>query len=181
MLVDCRGGGRGWDCERLQSAFPKVHFSEGSLLRRFIVPKVHCSEKRFFVPKVYWSEGSFIRNGGSLLRRFIVPKVHCSEIEVHCSGRSFIRNRGSLLRRFIIPKGQYSKISHLSDRRMSICYDKNEMIRAFGRATFVHIQAKLGQEMVHEMNQMTLFSRHRIRTLSFLRSSTLPLDHEGSL
>ena len=61
----------------------------------------------------------------------------------------------------------------------SICYDKNEMIRAFGRATFVHIQAELGQEMVYEMNQMTLFSRHRIRTMSFLRSSTLPLDHEG--
>ena len=51
------------------------------------------------------------------------------------------------------------------------------MIRAFGRATFVHIQAKLGQEMVHEMNQMTLFSRHRIRTLAVLRSSTLPLGH----
>ena len=158
-----------------RSIFPKVHCSEGSLFRRFIVPK-----KRFIVPKVYWSEGSFIRNGGSLLRRFIVPKVHCSEIEVHCSEASFIRNRGSLLRRFIIPKGQYSEISHLSDRKMLICYDKNEMIRAFGRATFVHIQAKLGQEMVHEMNQMTLFSRHKIRTLSFLRSSTLPLDHEGS-
>ena len=158
-----------------RSIFPKVHCSEGSLFRRFIVPK-----KRFIVPKVYWSEGSFIRNGGSLLRRFIVPKVHCSEIEVHCSEGSFIRNRGSLLRRFIIPKGQYSEISHLSNRKMSICYDKNEMIKAFSRATFVHIQAKLGQEMVHEMNQMTLFSRHRIRTLSFLRSSTLPLDHEGS-
>ena len=37
---------------------------------------------------------------------------------------------------------------------MLICYDKNEMIRAFDRATFVHLQAKLGQEMVHEMNQM---------------------------
>ena len=95
----------------LQSAFPKVHFSEGSLFRRFIVPKVHCSEKRFIVPKVYWSEGSFIRNRGSLLRRFIVPKVHCSEIEVHCSEGSFIRNRGSLLRRLIIPKVQYSEIS----------------------------------------------------------------------
>ena len=114
-----------------------------------------------------------------MLRRFIVPKVHCSEIEVHCSEGSFIRNRGSLLRRFIIPKVQYSEISHLSDRKMLICYDKNEMFRAFDRATFVHIQAKLGQEMVHEMNQMTLFSRHRIRTLAFLRSSTLPLDHEG--
>ena len=158
-----------------RSIFPKVHCSEGLLFRRFIVPK-----KRFIVPKVYWSEGLFIRNGGSLLRRFIVPKVHCSEIEVHCSEGSFIRNRGSLLRRFIIPKGQYSEISHLSDRKMSICYDKNEMIRAFGRATFVHIQAKLGQEMVHEMNQMTLFSRHRIRTLSFSRLSTLPRDHEGS-
>ena len=140
---------------RLQSAFPKVHFSEDSLFRRFIVPKVHCFEgslfrrliapkKRFIVPKVYWSEGSFIRNRGSLLRRFIVPKVHCSEI------------------------------SHLSDRKMLICYDKNEMIRAFGRATFVHLQAKLGQEMVHEMNQMTLLSRHRIRTLAVLRSRTLP-------
>ena len=49
---------------------------------------------------------------------------------------------------------------------MLICYDKNEMIRAFGRATFVHMQAELGQEMVHEMNQMTLFTRHRIRTLA---------------
>ena len=100
--------------EGLQSAFPKVHFSEGSLFRRFIVPKVH------------------------------------SEIEVHCSEGSFIRNRGSLLRRFIIPKVQYSEISHLSDRKMLICY---EMIRAFGPATFVHIQDKLGQEMVHEMNE----------------------------
>ena len=51
------------------SIFPKVHCSEGSLSRRFIVPK-----KRFIVPKVYWSEGSFIRNRGSLLQRFIVPK-----------------------------------------------------------------------------------------------------------
>ena len=171
--------------KRLQSAFPKVHFSEDSLFRRFIVPKVHCSEgslfrrfiapkKRFIVPKVYWSEGSFIRIRGSLLRRFIVPKVHCSEIEVHCSEGSLNRNRGSLLRRLIIPKVQYSEISHLSDRKMLICYDKNEMIRAFGRATFVHLQAKLGQEMVHEMNQMTLLSRHRIRTLAVLRSRTLP-------
>ena len=94
------------------------------------------------MPKVFWSEGSFIRNRGSLLRRFIGPKVHCSEIEVHCSEGSFIRNRGSLLRRFIIPKVQYSEISHLSDRKMLICYDKNEMIRALGRTTFVHIQAK---------------------------------------
>ena len=133
-----------------------VRFSEGPLFRRFIVPK-----KRFIVPKVYWSEGSFIRNRGSLLRRFIVPKVHCSEIEVHCSEGSFIRNRGLLLQRLIIPKVQYSEISHLSDRKMLICYDKYEMIRIFGRATVVHIQAKLGQEMVHEMNQMTLFSRHR--------------------
>ena len=136
-------------------------------------------KKRFIVPKVYWSEGSFIRNRGSLLRRFIVPKVHCSEIEVHCSEGSFIRNMGSLLRRFIIPKVQYSEISHLSDRKIVICYDKNEMIRAFGRATFVHIQAKLEQEIVHEMNQMTLFSRHMIRTLAVLRSSTLPLGHGG--
>ena len=120
-----------------RSIFPKVHCSEGSLFRRFIVPK-----KRFIVPKVFWSEGSFIRNRGSLLRRFIGPKVHCSEIEVHCSEGSFIRNRGSLLRRFIIPKVQYSEISHLSDRKMLICYDKNEMIRALGRTTFVHIQAK---------------------------------------
>ena len=112
-----------------RSIFPKVHCSEGSLFRRLIVPK-----KRFIVPKVYWSEGSFIRNRGSLLRRFIVPKVHCSEIEVHCSEGSFIRNRGSYLRRFIIPKVQYSEISLLSDRKMLICYDKNEMIRAFGRA-----------------------------------------------
>ena len=123
------------------------------------------------MPKVYWSEGSFIRNRGSLLRRFIVPKVHCYEIEVNCSERSFIQNRGSLLRRFIIPTVQYSEILHLSDRKMLIRYDKNEMVRAFGRATFVHIQVKLGQEMVHEMNQMTLFSRHRIRTLAVLRSS----------
>ena len=155
-----------------RSIFPKVHCSEGSLFRRFIVPK-----KRFIVPKVYWSEGSFIRNRGSLLRRLIVPKVHCSEIEVHCSEGSFIRNRGSLLRRLIIPKVQYSEISHLSDRKMLICYDKYEMIRIFGRATVVHIQAKLGQELVPEMNQMTLFSRHRIRTLAVLRSSTLPLGH----
>ena len=125
-----------------RSIFPKVHCSEGSLFRRFIVPK-----KRFIVPKVYWSEGSFIRNRGSLLRRFIVPKVHCSEIEVHCSEGSFIRNRGLLLRRLIIPKVQYSEISHLSDRNMLICYDKYEMIRIFGRATIVHIQAKLGKEM----------------------------------
>ena len=47
---------------RLQSAFPKVHFSEGSLFRRFIVPKVHCSEK-----KVYCAEGL-------LVRRVIYPK-----------------------------------------------------------------------------------------------------------
>ena len=63
---------------------------------------------------------------------------------------------------------------------MLICYDKNEMIRAFGRVTFVHIQAKLGQEMVNEINQMTLLSRHTIRTLAVLRSSTLPLGHGGS-
>ena len=62
---------------------------------------------------------------------------------------------------------------------MLICYDKNEMIRAFGRVTFVHIQAKLDREMVHEMNQMTLLSRHTIRTLAVLRSSTLPLGHGG--
>ena len=59
---------------RLQSAFPKVHFSEGSLFRRFIVPK-----KRFIV------------------RRFIGPKGHLSEIGVHCS-------EGSMFRRFIVPK-----------------------------------------------------------------------------
>ena len=59
---------------------------------------------------------------------------------------------------------------------MLICY---EMIRTFERATFVHIQDKLGQEMVHEMNQMTLLSRHRIRTRAVLRSSTLPLGHGG--
>ena len=130
------------------------------------------------MPKVYWSEGSFIRNRGSLLRRFIVPKVHCSEIEVHCSEGSFIRNRGSLVRRFIIPKVQYSEISHLlSNRKMFICYDKNVMIRAFGRATFVHIRAKLDQEM----NQMTLFSRHSGSHPGSLRSSTLPLGHGGSL
>ena len=63
---------------------------------------------------------------------------------------------------------------------MLICYDKNEMIRALGQATFLHVQAKLGWEMVHEMYQMTLFSRHRIRTLAVLRSSTLPLCHRGS-
>ena len=51
-------------CRRLQSAFPKAHCSEGSLFRRFIVPKVHCSEI-----EVHCSEGSFIRNRGSLLRR----------------------------------------------------------------------------------------------------------------
>ena len=130
-----------------------VRFSEGPFFRRFIVPK-----KRFIVSKVYWSEGSFIRNRGSLLQRFIVPKVHCSEIEGYCSEGSIIRNRGSLLRRFIFPKVHYSEISHLSDRKILICYDKNEMTRAFGRATFVHIQAKLGQEMVHEMNQMTLYN-----------------------
>ena len=149
-----------------RSIFPKVYCSEGSL--RFIVPK-----KRFIVPKVYWSEGSFIRNRGSLLRRFIVPKVHCSEIEVNCSEGSFIPNRGSLLRRLIIPKVQYSEISHLSDRKMLICYDKYEMIKIFGTYRL------LGQEMVHDMNQMTLFSRHRIRTLAVLRSSTLPLGHGG--
>ena len=137
---------RGYSPLFRRSVFPKIHCSESSLFRRFIVPK-----KRFIVPKVYWSEGSFIRNRGSLLRRFIIPKVHCSEIEVHCSEGSFNRNRGSLLRRFIIPKVQYSEISHLSDRKMLICYDKNEMIRAFGRAIFVHLQAELGQEMVHEM------------------------------
>ena len=60
---------------------------------------------------------------------------------------------------------------------MLICY---EMIRAFGRATFVHIQAKLGQYMVHEMNQMTLLSTNRIRTLAVVRSSMLPLGHGGS-
>ena len=113
-----------------RSICPKVYCSEGSLFRRFIVPK-----KRFIVPKVYCSEGSFVRDRGSLLRRLIVPKVHCSEIEVHCSEGSFIRNRGSLLRRFIIPKVQYSEISHLSDRKMLIWSDKNEMIRAFGQAT----------------------------------------------
>ena len=158
---------RGYSPLFRRSIFPKVHCSEGSLFRRFIVPK-----KRFIVLKVFWSEGSFIRNRGSLLRRFIGPKVHCSEIEahcsegsfirnrgsllrrfigskvhcseieVHCSEGSFIRNKGSLLRRFIIPKVQYSEISHLSDRKMLICYDKNEMIRALGRTTFVHIQAK---------------------------------------
>ena len=43
--------------------------------------------------------------------------------------------------------------SHISQTKK--CYDKYEMIRAFGRATFVHIQAKLGKEIFHEMNQMT--------------------------
>ena len=62
---------------------------------------------------------------------------------------------------------------------MLICYDINGMIRAFGRATFVQIQAKLGLEMVHEMNQTTMLSRLRIRTLAVLRSSTLPLGHGG--
>ena len=59
-----------------------------------------------------------------------------------------------------------------------ICYDNNVMIRAFGRATFVHIglQAKLDQEM----NQMTLLSRHSGSYPGSLRSSALPLGHGGS-
>ena len=39
-----------------------VRFSEGQFFRRFIVPKVHCSEK-----KVYCAEGL-------LVRRVIYPK-----------------------------------------------------------------------------------------------------------
>ena len=62
-----------------------VRFSEGPFFRRFIVPKVHCSE------------GSLFRKKGLLCRRFIVPKGHLSEIGVHCS-------EGSLFRRFIVPK-----------------------------------------------------------------------------
>ena len=50
--------------------------SEGSMFRRFYVPKVLCSEgsmfRRFYVPKVLCSEGS-------MFRRFYVPKVLCSE------------------------------------------------------------------------------------------------------
>ena len=107
----------------LQVAFPKVHFFEGPLFRRFIAPKVHCSEKkvhcsegslfrkkRFIVPKVYRSEGSFSRNRGSLLRRFFVTNVHCSEIEVHIvpkghsSGIGFHCSESLLFRRFSVPK-----------------------------------------------------------------------------
>ena len=62
-----------------------VRFSEGPFFRRFIVPKVHCSE------------GSLFRKKGLLCRRFIVPKGNLSEIGVHCS-------EGSLFRRFIAPK-----------------------------------------------------------------------------
>ena len=50
-----------------------VRFSEGPFFRRFIVPKVHCSE------------GSLFRKKGLLCRRFIGPKGHLSEIGVPCS------------------------------------------------------------------------------------------------
>ena len=62
-----------------------VRFSEGPFFRRFIVPKVHCSE------------GSLFRKKGLLCRRFIGPKGHLSEIGVHCF-------EGSLFRRFIVLK-----------------------------------------------------------------------------
>ena len=84
VLADCYMNG--YRSLFRRSIFPKVHCSEGSLLRSFIV-----SKKKFIVLKVYWSEGSLIRNRGSLLRRFIVPKIHCSEIEVHCSEGSLFR------------------------------------------------------------------------------------------
>ena len=70
---------------------PKVYWSEGSFIRnrgslllRFTVPKVHCSEI-----EVHCSEGSFIRNRGSLLRRLIIPKVQYSEI-AHLSDRKML-------------------------------------------------------------------------------------------
>ena len=71
---------------RLISEFKvTVRFSEGPFFRRFIVPKVHCSE------------GSLFRKKGLLCRRFIGPKGHLSEMGVHCS-------EGLLFRRFIVPK-----------------------------------------------------------------------------
>ena len=90
--IDLAGGmqnrpGGGWRGRPLLKLFHRVtvRFSEGPFFRRFIVPKVHCSE------------GSLFRKKGLLCRRFIGPKGHLSEIGVHCS-------EGSLFRRFIVPK-----------------------------------------------------------------------------
>ena len=70
---------------------PKVHQSEGPVVRRFSSPKVHQSEgsvvRRFTSPKVQQSE--VIRF--PLVRRFTSPKVHQSE--------------GSLVRRFASLQG----------------------------------------------------------------------------
>ena len=57
----------------------------------------------------------------------------------------------------------------------------NEMQSIGHKATFVHIQAKLGQED-GEMSEMTLLSRQRIRNSSpgGLRPSPLRLGHGGS-
>ena len=62
------------------SLFRRFEYAEGSLFRRFIIPKVRYSEgslfrsplfRRFVIPKVRYSEGS--------LGSFVIPKVRYSE------------------------------------------------------------------------------------------------------
>ena len=71
---------------------PKVLYSKGSIFQRFYIPKVLYSKgsifQRFYIPKVLYSKGS-------IFRRFYIPKVLYSE--------------GSIFQRFYIPKVLYCK------------------------------------------------------------------------
>ena len=65
-----------------------VRYSEGSLLRRFVIPKVW----RFVIPKVCYSEGL-------LFRRFVIPKVCYSEGSLFRTHKFRILG-GSLIRKW---------------------------------------------------------------------------------
>ena len=58
-----------------------ARFSEGPLFRRSVVPKVRCSD----VPKVRCSEGSLLRRFIAPKVRYSEIKVHCSENKVQYS------------------------------------------------------------------------------------------------
>ena len=73
-----------------RSNVPNLHkCSDGSLFRRFIVPKVccsemkvHCFESLILFRRCIVPEGLLIRNRGSVLRRSIDPKMMTCVIEM---------------------------------------------------------------------------------------------------
>ena len=68
---------------------PKVRYSKGSLIRRFVIPNTQISYTwRFVNPKM--TIGSLIRTFVALFRTFVIPKVR-------------------LFRRFVIPKVRLSE------------------------------------------------------------------------